>query len=297
MTNVSPRSFDPDVIARVSTLEFRTRAIVEGLISGKHRSPFRGGTADFAQHRPYAAGDDLRWLDWKAWAKSDKLYVKEFEDETNLRATLLLDASASMNYGDGESNKYSYATLLAGSLSYLLLRQSDAVGLLVFDDALRAEVPHRNQSNHLRAILHATHIVKPAHKLDITKTLSQLIDREPKRGLVVIISDLLAERQSVINALRQLRRRRHDVLVFHVLHDDELDFPFNGPTRFEGMESEVTLTCDPRALREDFVRAMQDYINELGRECSRASIDYRLCRTSKPVDSVLAELLHERMRG
>lgn len=297
MTNVSPRSFDPDVIARVSALEFHTRAIVEGLISGKHRSPFRGGTADFAQHRPYTAGDDLRLLDWKAWAKSDRLYVKEFEDETNLRATLLLDASASMNYGDGEANKYSYSSLLAGSLAYLLLRQSDAVGMLVFDDALRAEVPHRNQSNHLRAILHATEIVQPASKFDFSRTLSQLIDREPKRGLIVIISDLLAERNSVINALRQLRRRRHDVIVFHVLHDDELDFPFSGPTRFEGMESDASLTCDPRSLREDFVRAMQEYLAELGRECARASIDYRLCRTSKSVDSLLAELLHERMRG
>jgi len=297
VTNVSPRSFDPDVIARVSALELRTRAIVEGLISGKHRSPFRGGTADFAQHRPYAAGDDLRLLDWKAWAKSDKLYVKEFEDETNLRATLLLDASASMDYGNGDSNKFFYSSLLASSLAYLLLRQSDAVGALVFDDSLRAEVPHRNQSNHLRAILHAINVVQPARKFDFTKTLSQLIDREPKRGLIVIISDLLAERSSVLHALRQLRRRRHDVIVFHVLHDDELDFPFDGPTRFEGMETDSSLNCDPRALREDFIRAMQEYIAELGRECARTSIDYRLCRTSRPIEALLAELLHERMRG
>ena len=297
MTNVSPPSFDPEVVARVSALEFRTRTIVEGLISGKHRSPFRGGSADFAQHRPYAMGDDLRLLDWKVWAKSDKLYVKEFEDETNLRATILIDASASMDYGAGDQNKYAYGSLLASSLSYLLLRQSDSVGALVFDDALRAEVPHRNQPSHLRAILHAMQVIKPARKFDFRETLSQVVDREPKRGLIVIISDLLAERSSVIQGLQQLRRRRHDVIVFHVLHDDEIDFPFQGSTRFEGMESSASLTCDPLGLRDDYVRAMQNYLAELGRECARTTIDYRLARTSQGVDALLAALLHERMHG
>lgn len=297
MTNALPRSLDPDVIARISSLEFKARQVVEGLIAGRHRSPFRGGSAEFAQHREYTPGDDLRYLDWKVWARSDRLTVKEFEEETNLRATFLLDASASMDYGSNLAHKYEYSTMLVGSLAYLLLRQSDSVGLKVFDDSLRVEIPHRNVQNHLRALLHGMQVVKPAKKYDFAAIMGEVAEQDFHRGLVVLVSDLLADRESVLDGLRRLRQRRHDVIVFHVLHDDEIDFDFHGTTRFEGLEDPSMITCDPRGLRDDYLKAVNRFLTDVRKLCGRTGIDYRLARTSQPLDAVLGSLLRERMRA
>lgn len=296
MTSASPRSLDPEVLARISALEFRARHIVEGLVSGRHASPFRGGSATFAQHRQYSAGDDLRYLDWKIWAKSDRLYVKEFEEETNLRATLVLDASASMNYGAADTNKFAYARLLAGSLAYLLLRQSDSVGLIVGDEEGRTTLPHRNQQGHLKSLLAGMTQAKPAGKIDFSKTIARVLDVEPKRGLVVFFSDFFVDPESIRRGLQQLRQRRHDVVLFHLLHDDEIEFPFQGTTRFESLEGPEMLTCDPVGLRRDYKAALERFLGTLRRNCASDRVDYRLVRTREPMDAVLSALLRERMR-
>lgn len=297
MTNASQPFLDPEVVARVSNLELRARQIVEGMLSGRHRSPLFGHSVEFAQHREYVPGDDLRRLDWKVWAKADRLYVKQYEEETNLRATIVLDASASMDYGAGDKNKYAYSCQLAATLAFLLLRQSDAVGLFAFDESLAAEVPHRNPQNHLRTILASMKPKAGAKKTHLEPVLKQIAERESRRGLMVIVSDLLAERQSVLKGLKVLHQRRHDVIVLHVLHDDEIDFLFEGTTRFEGMEDTHQLTCDPRALRADYVAAMEKYLADLRKFAAQTGVDYRLVRTSHPIDAVLASLLHERTRS
>lgn len=294
MTDASQRFLDPEVIARVSNLEFRARQIVEGMISGRHRSPFRGYSVEFAQHREYTRGDDLRHLDWKAWAKSDRLYIKQFEEETNLRTTILLDVSESMAYGSGDSNKYEYACRLAATVAYLLLRQSDAVGLCTFDDAIRTEVMHRNPVNHLHSLLRAMHVDSPSHKTDLHRVLVKIADKLTGRGLILLISDLLAKPDSVLKGLRLLRQRQHDVIVLHVLHRDETEFLFQGPTRFEGMESPAWVQCDPRALRADYLKALDRYLAKLKQAASQAGVDYRLVRTDEPEGVVLTTLLQQR---
>lgn len=297
MTNASRRFLDPEAIARVQNLEFRTRRVVEGLISGHHRSPLRGQSVEFAQHREYVPGDDLRHLDWKVWAKGDRFYIKQYEEETNLRATVLLDCSTSMQYGSGESQKFDFSCRLAAALSYLLLRQGDAVGLATFDQTLRSEVPHRNAQGHLRALLTEMHVQTLADRSDLVVPFRQWSDKDARRGLVLVLSDLLAPAPQVVKALKALARHGHDLVVFHVLHDDEIDFPFDGNTRFEAMESADFVQCDPRALRQDYLEAFERYLAQLRQFASQTGTDYRLLRTSSPVESVLSSFLGERTRG
>ncbi|MGL5093977.1 MAG: DUF58 domain-containing protein [Planctomycetia bacterium] len=296
MTHASPPSLSPELVARIDDLEVRARAVVEGTVSGRHRSPFFGRSVEFAQHREYVPGDDPRHIDWKVLAKGDRLYVKQYEDETNLRATLAVDASASMDYGVGDQHKFTFACRLTAALSFLLLRQSDGVALVGFADGVVAETPLRNSSGHLHTVLHALALLTPAKTTDAAGVFARLADRDPRRGLLVVVSDLLTDADAVAEGLRLLRRRRHDVVVLHVLHDDELDFPFEGTTRFEGLESTLGLTCDPRSLRVGYLAAVEQFLNGVRAVCGRAGVDYRLVRTSTPVDAVLAALLTERLR-
>jgi len=293
--NDSKRFLRPDVIKRIARLDLRARHVVEGFLSGMHRSPHFGQTVEFRQHRPYAPGDDLRYVDWKVWAKQDRYYVKQFEEDTNLRLTLLVDASASMRYGNGAMTKFEYAATLAVSLAYLVLRQQDAVGCLTFDESPRKIVPQRTKRNHLDSIVQALEGSEPTHKTDLHPIFRKTAETYPRRGMVAIVSDLLADRDGFSRGLRLLRSRGHDVLVFHVLDDDELDFPFNGPTRFEGLEIPLHLKCNPRALREGYLAALGAYLEEVRRACSGQHVDYTLLRTSQPLGAALATFLNHRL--
>ena len=285
----------PEAIKRIARLDLRARYVVEGFLSGMHRSPYFGQSIEFRQHREYTYGDDLRYVDWKVWAKQDRYYVKQFEEDTNLRCTLLCDVSGSMRYGRGAMNKYEYGCTVAVSLAYLLLRQQDAVGCTVFDDAVRTTVPLRTKRNHLDSIIQALEHSEPKQKTDIYPILRNVAESSPRRGLMVLVSDLLVDRPSLFRGLRLLQSRGHDVLVFHVLDDDELDFPFNGPTRFEGMEVSEQLRCNPRALREGYLAAFGAYLEEIRRGCSQQNVDYALLRTSEPLDAALAAYLTKRL--
>jgi uncharacterized protein (DUF58 family) len=292
----APKRFlHPEALKRIARLELRARYVVEGFLTGMHRSPYFGQSVEFVQHREYTRGDDLRHVDWKVWAKHDRYYVKQFEEETNLRATLLVDVSNSMRYGAGPMNKYDYAATIAVSLAYLVLRQQDAVGCMSFDQAPRAIVPVRSRQNHLDAVIKALDAGDPADKTDLYPVFLRVAEAYPRRGVVIVVSDLLAERGGLMKGLRLLRQRGHDVLVFHVLDDDELDFPFTGPTRFEGLEIPDRLSCNPRALRQGYLEALGAYLEEVRRGCAQNNVDYALVRTSQPLDAVLAAFLSRRM--
>lgn len=291
-----PRRFlHPETIARISRLDLRARHVVEGFISGMHKSPFFGHSVEFVQHREYVSGDDLRHLDWKVWSKTDRFFIKQFEEETNLRCTLVVDVSESMHYGRGALNKYNYGCTIAACLGYLLLRQQDSVGLVSFDADVRQIVPCRSQHTHIDALVKAMDVSRPREKTDLEKILRRVAETTSSRGMIVLVSDLLADREPLFKGLEMLRHRRHDVLVFHVMDDDELNFPFAGTTRFEGMEELPSLTCDPRALRDGYIEALDEYLVEVRRGCAGHGIDYSLVRTSDYLDAVLSKFLHHRM--
>jgi len=285
----------PEAIKRISRLELRARRIVEGFLAGMHRSPHFGQSVEFLAHRQYAPGDDPRFVDWKVWARQDRLYVKQFEEDTSLRATLLVDLSASMRYGSGPLSKYEYGCTLAACLAYLILRQQDAVGCVAFDERARTTVPQRTRRTHLDSVINALDASDPANKTDVGEILRMAAETFPRRGLMVLISDLLVEREGLFRGLRMLRSRGHDVMVFHVMDDDELDFPFNGPTRFEGLELSGQMSCNPRALRAGYMAALSAYLDEVRRGCVGSRSDYALLRTSQPLDAALAAYLSNRL--
>jgi uncharacterized protein (DUF58 family) len=289
------RFYSPEVIARISRLDLRAQQVVDGFISGMHRSQFFGHSVEFVQHREYVPGDDLRHLDWKVWSKTDRFYIKQYEEETNLRCTIVLDVSESMHYGRGSLNKYEYACTLAACLGYLLVRQQDAVGLITFDDNVRQIVPARGSQNQLAALVQAMHTSTPRAKTDLEKILRRVAETIGSRGMIVLVSDMLADREPLFRGLEMLRHRRHDILAFHVMDDDELDFPFAGTTRFEGMEELPNLLCDPRALRDGYLQALEEYLTDVRRGCVGLGIDYARVRTSDYLDAALARFLHHRM--
>lgn len=285
----------PEVIARVARLEIKARQIVEGFLSGGHRSPYFGQSVEFVQHREYVPGDDVRRIDWKVWSKTDKVYVKLYEEDTNLRTTLIVDLSESMKFGSGATTKYDYGCTIAATLAYLLLRQQDSVGLVAFDESIRTKVPPHSKHTHLNDILAALEAEEPHQKTDMFDVLRHVAEEQGRRGMIVLVSDLLVPRPGLFKGLKLLRHRGHDVLVFHVLDDEELDFNFAGTTKFEGLEELGDVLCDPRSLREGYLAAMHAYLDELRRFCAQQVIDYRTIRTSEHIDAVLLHYMNHRL--
>lgn len=314
MTRDSRRYLLPDAILRISRLELRARAVVEGVLAGLHRSPYKGQSVEFLQHREYVRGDDLRRVDWKVWGRQDRLTVKEFEEETNLRLTLLVDCSASMDYHRQASakalSKYDYAATLAASLAWLALSHGDAVGCAAFDDAVRASVPARTRRNQLEEVCEVLEgrigaDGKPSgppgrgRPSDFLPVLRGLAETLPRRGLVVILSDLLGSDGApawpgVFKGIRYLKGRGHDPVLLHVMDQDELEFPFDGPTRFEGLELPAQIACNPRALRQGYMEALQEFLSNVRRSSAEVGCDYALVRTCDPVDATLVEFLSRR---
>jgi uncharacterized protein (DUF58 family) len=295
VTRDSAKFLQPEQISRISRLEVRAREIVEGFLSGLHRSPYYGQSVEFVQHREYVPGDDFRRIDWKAWSKTDKYYIKQYEEDTNLRTLLLVDVSESMNYGSGAMTKYDYACTVAAALSYLLLRQSDAVALTTFDNAIRSRVPPRSRQSHLHSIVEALQTQKPGSKTGLDRLLAQVANEQSLKGMIILISDLFVDPQELDKGLSLLRHRGHDVLVFHILDDEELDFDFSGTTKFEGLEAAGDVVCDPRALREGYLAALTQFLDTTRRNCARRLIDYQTIRTSEHLDAALAHYLNHRI--
>ncbi|NBT13357.1 MAG: DUF58 domain-containing protein [Planctomycetia bacterium] len=286
----------PETIARIARLELRARAVVEGVLAGLHKSPYKGQSVEFLQHREYVRGDDLRRVDWKVWGRQDRLYVKEFEEETNLRLALLVDASASMEYASGPLSKYDCAATLAASLAWLALSHGDAAGCAVFDDRVRASVPARTKRSQLTSVVEVLETPRGGRGTAFLPVLRSLAETLPRRGLVVIVSDLLGDRDGVFQGLQMLRKRGHDLVLLHVMDDDELEFPFDGPTRFEGLEVPDQIACNPRALRAGYLAALEAFLADARRRAAAARCDYALVRTGEPLDAALVRFLSRRAR-
>ena len=293
----SKRYLPPEAVKRVQRLELKARQIVEGFLSGSHRSPYFGQSVEFVQHRQYVPGDDVRHVDWKVWARQDKLVIKQYEEDTNLRCSLLVDASASMDYGEKDQQKFEYACTLAACLALLVLRQQDAVGSVLFDNRIRSRVPLRASQRHLTDVLSSFSNAHTAEKTNLESVFRDVVQTFPRRGLMILVSDLLGAEDSALKGIDTLRRAGHDVMVLHVLHDHELDFPFADPTRFDGLETDDHLTCNPRSLREGYLEALERYLDRVRRSCAASKTDYILVRTSDAPAAILAKILSDRMHA
>ena len=287
---------DPAVIARLGTLELKARTIVEGFLSGLHRSPFKGFSVEFAEYRQYMPGDDLSTIDWKVYARSDRHYVKKFEEETNLNCHIMLDISGSMGYGSRGITKYEYGQCLAASLAYLMNRQRDAAGLTAFDDRIVNMLPASARPGHLHTMLVTLNRLQLGTHTNVSKPLHQLADSLSKRGMVVLISDLLDDPERVIRGLKHFRFRGTDVIVFHLLDPDELAFPFERATRFEDMETRDEVLAVPVVVRDHYLKAIGDLIERYKRELGGCGIDYQLVTTDQPLELALLAYLSTRGR-
>jgi uncharacterized protein (DUF58 family) len=292
--------FDPDVLARISDLELRARLVVEGIVSGMHRSPYQGYSIEFAQHKEYVPGDDIRHLDWRVYGKSDRFYIKQFEEESDLRAHILVDCSSSMRYPEqdlsaGRMTKFEYAATLAASLAYLLVHQQDAVGLVLFDDGIKSQTPPLSNHAHLRSILHQlehARLVNPTGTGALFTTLASHLHR---RSIVILISDLLGDAETMIRGIEHIRHARHEVIVMHVLDADEREFPFMDNTLFEGLEApDLQLYTDPQSLRTGYLAALGEFIQKMRTTCENHRVDFVELSTKDSLDIAIRAYLAAR---
>jgi uncharacterized protein (DUF58 family) len=284
----------PEVVSRLKNMELKARFIVEGLIAGLHRSPYHGFSVEFAEYRQYNPGESTRDVDWKIYAKTDRHYVKVFEDETNLRATLLLDRSASMDYESGGLTKLRYGALLAAALSYLMIKQRDAVGLVIFDEKVQTALPHRSARRHLLQLLSSLENIEPGARTSVGGALHEMAERIRRRGLMILFSDLLDDPSRVMNGLKHFRHRGHEVVVFHILDPSELSLAFSGEVQFVDKETGERLRTRPWFLGAEYRKDVNDWIDELDRTCKRNAIDYNLITTDTPFDHALVSYLNKR---
>ncbi len=298
-TATTHRYFDPETLDKISRLDLRARHVVEGFITGLHKSPYNGFAVEFATHREYAMGDEIKHIDWKVWSKTDRLYVKQYEEETNLRCTIVLDCSKSMAYqsssGEGMS-KFDYGATCAACLAHLLQQQQDAVGLMTFHNKIETYLPPRTHPSHRKRLMHELERTTPSEQTDIGDPFKQLARQIPRRGMVVIISDLFVDLRALAESLKQLRLRKHDVVVLHVMHEDELTFPFEENTLFRGLEVLAELHTEPRALRKAYLEAVERFLRQVRKTCSTAGADHVQISTTDPLDVVLSRYLHSRQK-
>mgnify|MGYP001453234063 CR=1 FL=1 len=288
---------DPRTLAKLQGLELRARSIVEGYVSGVHRSPYHGFSIEFAEHREYAQGDDLRYVDWKVFGKTDKFYLKQYEEETNLVSHMLIDTSESMRYRSAEAplSKLEYAQCVAASLSYLILQQQDSVGLVTFDSEVRALINASANPSHLKQLLYVMENSRAQRKTRTGPIFHDLAERLKRRGLVLILSDLFDDVPSMMAGLKHFRHRRHEVVVFHVLDPAELEFPFRQTTLFRGMEELPDVLTDPRALRGAYLDEFGKFVQSVRKGCRAERIDYVLLRTDQSLEIALSSYLASRM--
>jgi len=284
------------VLARIEGLQLRARRIVEGYVSGVHRSPYHGFSVEFAEHREYTPGDDLRYLDWKVFGRTDKYYLKQYEEETNLICYLLMDTSESMRYKSDPAalSKLEYAQCAGAALAYLVLKQQDSVGLATFDKEIRALVSPGSNPSHMKQLLHVMEESVPERKTAIGPIFHELAKRLKKRGVVIVLSDLFDDVDSMLAGLKHFRHRRHEVVLMHVLDPAELDFPFQETTRFQGLEQLPEVVAEPRALRKAYLEEFGRYVRRLKKGCRMHQIDYIELRTDRPLDLALSSFLGSR---
>ena len=286
----------PDVVARAEALGLKARTLVEGMRVGDHKSPYHGFSVEFIQHREYVPGDDIRHIDWRVYGRNERYVIKQYEQETNFVGHLVVDASRSMLYGEGTSNKLEVAKTIAATLGHLIIGQRDSAGLHVFDEGFRHQIPHGSSPGHFQDILKALESTEPKEKTAIGPLLHSLAEKVRRRGLVFLISDCFDEPAGILEGLRHLRFMGHEITVFHTLHPDETEFQFEGMVKFDALEETRHLLTRPRLLRPSYLRALQAYLKELQEGCEGNRVDYVLVDTSKPLAETLTSYLARRLR-
>jgi uncharacterized protein (DUF58 family) len=296
MGSLPYRYFEPDQAARLGSLQLVARTLVEGFVSGLHRSPHHGFSAEFSEHRPYTPGDDLRHLDWVALARTDRFFVKRYEQETNLRAHVLLDVSGSMDYGSGALTKLQYGCYLAAIMAYLMVRQQDLVGLVCFDRRIRSYLAPAGSPSHLDRLFNQLEQIRPGRTTSVSNTFHDLAERIGKRGLVIVMSDLYDDPAAVMRGLRHFRHRKHQVVVFHILDQAELYLPFSRLATFVDKETGQRLQIDPKLIRDRYRREVEHFLTVIRRECNDSAIDYLPTDTTTPYHHTLRAYLASRRK-
>ncbi|MGL6075085.1 MAG: DUF58 domain-containing protein [Fimbriiglobus sp.] len=286
----------PGILSRAEALGLQARQLVEGLRVGDHKSPYRGFSVEFVQNREYVPGDDIKHIDWKSYARSDRYTIKQYEQETNFAAHLLVDTSNSMRYGEGSACKLEVAKLLAASMAYVVIRQRDSASLRTFDSTWREELPASSQMGHIQTICTKLEAAPAAEKSGMGPLLQQLAERITRRGLVFLISDCFDETEQILKGLRNLRFRGHEVVLFHVLHKDETDFPLDGNIRFVDLEGSEFYETRPHLLRPSYLKAVQAYLAELQRGCETSGVDYVRVSTERSLAVTLGEYMVRRLQ-
>ncbi len=292
----NPSVLDFDVLARIDNMQLLAKTVVEGFILGLHRSPYRGFSVEFAEYRQYSPGDEIKHIDWKVFGKTDRYYIKQFEEETNLACHIILDASGSMGYGSRENgpSKLHYGACMAACLAYFMMRQRDATGLMVFDSEVRTVLPPRGRQSHLKHILSELETLQPGGETNIAGPLHDLAEGMSRRGLIVLISDLIDDPAAVLSALQHFRFRGHDVIVFHLMDNAELTFPFDSLTEFTDLETGQKAMVTPEGVRPVYMEQLRQFLSAYEKGCAGIRADYKLFNTTKPLDLALSEYLYRR---
>ncbi|MCK5000559.1 MAG: DUF58 domain-containing protein [Anaerohalosphaera sp.] len=293
----SRKYLDPQLLSKLSNMELVAKCAVEGFFSGQHPSPFHGFSVEYSEHRDYQPGDELKYLDWKVFGRSDKLYIKQFQQETNATVYILLDCSKSMSFaGEGNVTKMDYASYLAAALSYLMLGQSDSVGLYMFADRIVKQIPPHSKRKHLNAILTTLQSSSPAGRTNLAEVLHSVAESTKRRGLVVLISDLLDEQADIYSGLAHLKYLKHDVIILHTMDHQELNLDYEGLVQFEDVESDQMIRTFPHSLKEAYRSRVREYLDDIEKTAGKSGIDYCLLDTSEPLDKALIAYLAKRKR-
>lgn len=286
---------NPALISKINSIEMKARFVVEGFMVGLHRSPYHGFSVEFSQHRPYMQGDSPKDIDWKVYGKTEKFFIKQYEEETNLRCYILLDISKSMSYGSSESvKKIEYAKTLAASLSYLMIKQQDAVGITLYSDKIVKSLPPKSTNTYLREVLISISLAEPSDRTNTAECLSQIAEKISKRGLVIVISDLFDEPNSVVNALKHFRYKKNEVIVFQILDPIERNFSFNKDSIFKDLETGEEITVQPYQIQKAYKESMREFISKIKSSCLNANIEFNLLDTSTPFDKALFSYINKR---
>ncbi|MFO0793092.1 MAG: DUF58 domain-containing protein [Candidatus Brocadiaceae bacterium] len=286
--------FDPVTLSKIANMELRARLVVDGVLSGIHKSPFKGSSIEFLEHKEYSPGNEIKHIDWKVHARTDKYYIKEFEEETNLKCYIFIDTSGSMGYKSTGISKLEYASTLAASLSYLLLNQSDLVGMISFGDKIVQYVPPRSRITHLHVLLNTLTTLKTGGKSNISGILNEFVEKIGRRSLVIIISDFLDDIKKIIHQLKYFQVKKNEIILFHILDPYELTFPFETTTYFESMEDDRRILAEPKSIKDRYLAELNRYLEQFKQSCLENRIDYWLINTTTPLDQTLIKFLARR---
>ena len=296
MSDIYKKYMDPLTVGKIDNLSLRAKLVVEGFIIGMHKSPYHGFSVEFAEHRPYGFGDEIKFIDWKLWAKTDRFYIKQFEEETNLKCHIVLDKSSSMGYGSTEITKFEFSKTLTAALIYLMIKQQDAVGLTMFDESIKTVIKPKSKASHLNLLLKSMHDISIGGETSIPHLLHTLAESISKRGLIIIISDLLDDENEVIKGLRHFKHKGHEVIIFHVIDPKEKNLDFDQNVNFFDVENNSSIMTDTRQIKNQYNKAFKDFCNFYKNHCARNKIDYVPINTNQPLDISIMQYLIKRSK-